>query len=152
MQSKLSQVQAARAAGVSRATIYRAIKQGRLSQVHDTDGSMHIDASELLRVFPDADLERAREHVRESDTGTNGHALEHDEIGELAALRDLVRELRDDKHHLRQEREQLLTMLRDRDESIARKDELLAEQMQTVKLLTDQRERKRRWWPWRRGI
>ncbi len=31
------------------------------------------------------------------------------------------------------------------------KDHLLLEQMRTVKLLTDQRERKRRWWPWRRS-
>ncbi len=37
-------------------------------------------------------------------------------------------------------------MLREKDETIAKKDRLLEEQMQTVKLLTDQRAAKRLWW------
>jgi hypothetical protein len=41
---------------------------------------------------------------------------------------------------------ELLAMLREKDETIAKKDRLLEEQMQTVKLLTDQRAAKRPWW------
>jgi hypothetical protein len=43
---------------------------------------------------------------------------------------------------------QLLSTIREKEETIARKDQLLAEQMQTVKLLTDQRVQKKRWWRW----
>src|SRR5947199_5147481 len=54
--TKLSQGQAARAAGVSRTTIWRAMKDGRLSYDKGPDGSFHIDLSELVRVFPEANM------------------------------------------------------------------------------------------------
>lgn len=42
---------AARAAGVNRSTLQRAIKNGRLSTTIDTAGKRGIDLAELLRVF-----------------------------------------------------------------------------------------------------
>jgi hypothetical protein len=42
---------AARAAGVSRTTLQRAIKSGRLSTITDAAGGRCIDLSELLRAF-----------------------------------------------------------------------------------------------------
>ena len=57
---KLTQAEAARAAGVSRTHILRAIKGGKLSAEKLDDGSVRIDGSELLRVWPNADLARAR--------------------------------------------------------------------------------------------
>jgi AcrR family transcriptional regulator len=153
MQNKLSQVQAARAAGVSRATIYRAIKSGRLSMTQETDGGMHIDASELLRVFPDADLERAREHAPDGQAGLHEQGDVHADEGELRALRELISELKEDKAHLRQEleraaaeraeivaeRTRLLSMLEE-------KDRVLAQQLEQVRLLTDARTQRKPWW------
>src|SRR3954454_17282856 len=52
---KLTQAEAARATGVSRTQILRAIKSGRLSSEKLEDGSVRIEVSELLRVWPDAD-------------------------------------------------------------------------------------------------
>jgi len=47
----LSLREAARAANVSRQTIYRHAKQGRLSTVLRDDGTKGVDTSELARVF-----------------------------------------------------------------------------------------------------
>ena len=44
--------QAAKAAGVSTATITRAIKRGRISAAKNNAGSWNIDPAELHRVFP----------------------------------------------------------------------------------------------------
>jgi hypothetical protein len=43
--------QAAKAARVSKATIHRAIKSGRLSAARQDDGSYQIDEAELCRVY-----------------------------------------------------------------------------------------------------
>jgi hypothetical protein len=158
--TKLSQVQAARAARVSRTTIYRAMKQGRLSAERDEFGNVHIDASELLRVFPGADLQRAHAHAPKD--APDGHAQPRAPltIEELVNLHAVVEDLRADKLHLRaeleraaaerehvaeeraraaEERTRLLTMLEE-------KDRQLAEQLQTVKLLTDARSQRKSWW------
>ena len=42
---------AAKAAGISRPTLYRRIKSGQLSTVRQSDGTKGIDSVELLRVF-----------------------------------------------------------------------------------------------------
>jgi hypothetical protein len=47
-----SPAQAAKAAGKSRPTIARAIKNGKLSAARADDGSYEIDPAELARVFP----------------------------------------------------------------------------------------------------
>ena len=44
--------QAAKAANVSKTTIQRAIKSGRLSATRRDDGSYDIDPAELRRAFP----------------------------------------------------------------------------------------------------
>ena len=43
--------EAAKAAGISRPTIYRRIKSGQLSTVKRPDGTRGVDGTELLRVF-----------------------------------------------------------------------------------------------------
>lgn len=50
----LSISEAARAWGVGRSTLQRAIKEGRLSATNQADGSKGIDTAELLRVFGEA--------------------------------------------------------------------------------------------------
>lgn len=47
----LTLTQAAKTAGIARSTLYRAIRNGRLSVVSQPNGSKGIDASELQRVF-----------------------------------------------------------------------------------------------------
>ena len=47
----LTITEAAKAAGISRPTLYRRIKSGHLSTVRQPDGTKGIDSSELVRVF-----------------------------------------------------------------------------------------------------
>ena len=47
----LTLTQAAKAAGIARSTLYRAIHNGRISVVSQPNGSKSIDTSELQRVF-----------------------------------------------------------------------------------------------------
>lgn len=49
---KFTLTAAAKEAGVSKGTISKALKSGRLSGDRQEDGSFQIDASELFRVFP----------------------------------------------------------------------------------------------------
>lgn len=49
---KLTAGQAAKAVGVSTATITRAIKRGRISAAKDEDGAWQIEPAELHRTFP----------------------------------------------------------------------------------------------------
>ena len=47
----LSMTQAAQQAGISRSTLYRCIKRGRLSATAQPDGTRGVDTAELIRVF-----------------------------------------------------------------------------------------------------
>jgi excisionase family DNA binding protein len=49
----LTLAEAALLVGVNKATLWRAIKQGRLSAQRQEDRSYRVEESELLRVFPD---------------------------------------------------------------------------------------------------
>ncbi len=156
--TKLTQTEAARAAGVSRTSIWRAIKQGQLSTERADDGSMRIDASELLRLYPDADFERAHERAPSSVLNAYERGDGSGEQADDRALLLLVDELRADKLHLRaeleraaQERERAAEERARLLSAIEQKDRLIAEQTEHVRLLTDQRKPKRRWFaPWRR--
>ncbi len=136
--TKLTQAQAARAAGVTRTSIWRAVRKGKLSAERMDDGSWRIDASELLRVYPHADLAHA---ANGGDSGTRARSSDERTVpgntvtqGEVRALRDYIDELRRDKERLErevaanaEERSRLLSMLEAKD-----------------RLLTDQRERTER--------
>src|SRR3712207_1173676 len=100
--TKLTQTEAARAAGLTRTSIWRAIKRGRLSAERAQDGGVRIDASELLRVFPEANLQRAQ--VRAPGNAVNAAERGNTHV-DLAALQRLVDELKADKLHLRAELE-----------------------------------------------
>jgi hypothetical protein len=53
--------EAAEKAGVNRATLFRAIKRGRLSGRRQDDGSWLVDAAELHRVYPSPGTEAPSE-------------------------------------------------------------------------------------------
>ena len=122
----LSQAQAARAAGVSRTSIHRALRSGRISGVQGPDGGVRIDPSELLRVYPDANLKqdvpRTRDVTRNDAYG-----------GERVALRSLIDELKGDKLRLTAELDRA-------HEEHARLLTLLERSSDQVRLLTDERQ------------
>src|SRR4051794_34479867 len=154
---KLTQAEAARVAGVSRTHILRAIKGGKLSAEKAEDGNVRIDASEVLRVWPDAGLKRARNSgntvkhrhgnsYRDSsnDAGNNNP---HDAVtaGD-GALKPLLDEIRADRDRLRTEldrergeRERLVRVI---EEQVA----AVRSQGEQIRFLTDQRERRPWWW------
>ena len=49
--SQLNMTKAAKAAGISRNTLYKKVKKGVISVTQDRDGNRVIDTGELLRVF-----------------------------------------------------------------------------------------------------
>jgi hypothetical protein len=113
--------QAAKAADVSKTTIQRAIKSGRLSASRQDDGSYVIDPAELHRVFPgvhrdgNGDGEMAS-FVTPHDTG--GLRVEIEMLRErVAALEadkdDLRRRLDESETERRQTQERLTALLTD---------------------------------------
>ena len=61
----LTLTQAAKTAGIARSTLYRAIRNGRISVVSQPNGNKGIDTSELQRVF--GPLQRATKPTRQYD-------------------------------------------------------------------------------------
>ena len=125
---KLSQSQAARCANVSRTQIHRLVKSGGLSVERDENGTVLIDPSELLRVYPNAGLGRARtprDKANRAPRGNNRNASGVEVLQrEVELLRERVQGLEADKDHLRTEVDRLIGVV---------------EQQQ--RLLTDQRPR-----------
>jgi len=111
--------QAAKAAAVSKTTIQRAIKSGRLSAAaRQQDGSYVIDPAELHRVFP-SDGNGDREMARSVTVNATGELR-----GEVEMLRerlaekeetigDLRRRLDDSETERRQAQERLTALLTD---------------------------------------
>ena len=61
----LTLTQAAKTAGIARSTLYRAIRNGRISVVSQPNGNKGIDTSELQRVF--GPLQSATKPTRQYD-------------------------------------------------------------------------------------
>jgi transcriptional regulator with XRE-family HTH domain len=140
VQNKLSQAQAARAAGVTQTQINRLIKSGKLSCEKTDDGRVLIEASELLRVYPGANIEEARKSGKPLTRKADG-AL--GETVNVSTLRELLDELK-------AQRDQHKTELAQRDDTIAdlrrRLDTSEEERRAMLRLLEDQRSKPRPWW------
>ena len=65
----LTLTQAAKTAGIARSTLYRAIRDGRISLVFQPNGSKGIDTSELQRVF--GPLQNATKQTKQHDAPQN---------------------------------------------------------------------------------
>jgi excisionase family DNA binding protein len=116
---KNSLTSAATATGISKSTIYRAIKSGKMSAIFE-DGVYKIDPAELHRVFSPVSVERAmKEEMTQSETQ-----------GETPLLKLEVDFL---KQQLEREREFVKSLER-------RLDESDAERRKLTKLLTFQQE------------
>jgi excisionase family DNA binding protein len=130
---KLTTVEAAEMAGVSRSTIWRACKTGKLS-AERAGKDFAIEVSELERAFPlkpDATSHSVAEKPGETAPSV---AVQQDETALVAELRRQIERLEIDKADLRQERDRLLS--------------LVERQTDQVQLLTDQRERQPWWHRW----
>ena len=109
---------AARAAGVGRATIQRALKSGRLSATTNEQGERVIDLTELLRVFgPLKQSEQLASSIASQlDTGS--------EQGSSAVLvevlREQLRKAEEREQQTQQEKAHLLALLEA--EQVARRD------------------------------
>jgi excisionase family DNA binding protein len=137
--TKLTQAQAARAAGVSRTTIWRALKEGELSYERGEGKNVLIDASELVRLYPHAVLERADERSVNDAANTREQEDAPANTGEIRALRELVTELRQDKARLQAEldreagdRRKLLEMLEAKDRFLTDQREHAAERKSSL--------------------
>jgi hypothetical protein len=140
---------AAKAVGVGKATISRAIASGKLSAEKQPDGSFAIDASELYRVFqPKPVADQASERTDTPGTPLRNGA-DHPPIANQPAEAKVV-------EALSREREQLLATIADLRMRLSESEqERRATAERLTALLTDQRKAAtppppRRWWHWRR--
>jgi len=99
----LSLGEAARHAGVSKTTIHRAIKSGRLSAQRNDDGTYSIDPAEVFRVFP-SEKRSVTVKVEQSETPSPPPVTP----SEVALLRERIAELQADRDAWRTQAERLL--------------------------------------------
>jgi hypothetical protein len=83
--------QAAKAAGISKTSLHRAIKSGRVSAVKGENGSYEIEPSELHRVYPPVGGEDCSANPDVGQDGTEETATETALLGrEVELLRERV--------------------------------------------------------------
>jgi len=117
--------QAAKATGISKPTLSRAIKNGKLSGQKQPDGSYLIDPSELHRVYPViAETSNDNGNVKQSETPSNPNGLQ----GKLEVLQE----------ERTRERQQLQATIDDLRGERERLLKVIEEQAGTVKQLTYQ--------------
>jgi len=119
--------QAAKSTGKSKPTITRAIKSGKISATRNENGSYSIDPAELHRVFP----------VLPSSSNSSPLVTHNETPNETAMLRVENEGLREQIQILRDERDDLRRRL----------DAETEDRRKLTTLLTDQRPKKRSWWP-----
>jgi len=119
--TQLTLQEAATQVGKSRSTIWRAVKNGKLSAHKQDGGDFLVDASELLRAYPP--VARATSQDTKDETTRNSNENSPLQV-ELEAAKQRIRELEADKADLRGERDKLLAVVQ--------------EQASSMKLLTDQ--------------
>ena len=129
--------QAADAAGVSKSTIHRATKDGRLSK----NAAGKIDASELARLYPESAKGGTGGTSRETSRGTvrddHGTANETPENSLLAVKLEAAERLAEERERELHHRDVTISDLRHRlDKSEQKRDEV---QTKLTALLTDQR-------------
>jgi len=127
---KLNKYQAAKAAGISRTTLDRHIKEGKLSVSKDGTGKSVIDIAELERVYNGVDINGTSQHVssEQNDTSNDNKTvqpeleilreyldrLETDRERERCQLEGVIADLRQDRDHWRQQATALLTDQREK--------------------------------------
>ncbi len=121
---KLNKYQAAKAAGISRTTLDRHIKEGKISVGKDGTGKTVIDVAELERVYSEVDTDSTSQNVagEQSETSNDNKAvhleleilreyldrMESDRDRERRQLENVIEDLRKDRDHWRQQATALL--------------------------------------------
>lgn len=111
----LSLRDAAEQTGVSKSTIFRAIKAGRMSAAKTADGNFAIDPAELFRVYQPVGMvaeERAAPVVPGQDATNSETAVKLAVMEmELQSLREMVIELRNARDGWQQQTERMTLAL-----------------------------------------
>ena len=134
---------AAKRAGMSRPTMWRLVRSGKVSARRNERGAWMLEQSEFARVFPES-FEQQNSSPN-SSTNRDEKAFERNALqGEIQILHEVVVELRADKVMLNerldraeQERQKLL--------------QVIETQAEHGRQLTDQRPRRSWWWRTFRG-
>ena len=105
--------EAARACGKSKATLSKAIKQGKISAVKNDNGSFSIEAAELHRVY-EINTETANSEQTETDKNAVVNTQKDNEIEllrvKLEAAQQRITDLEKDKDWLQAQTTRLLTV------------------------------------------
>jgi len=134
--ARLNISQAARAAAISRSSIYAHIKKGRLSSHKSEDGRVYVDSSELERVYGGLKTDGGQ------SVGSGVYGGTDDVHGSEARLEALQVENQMLREQLGKAEERTLEARSDARDLL----DLMKSQMQ---LLEAPSQRKRRWWQWR---
>jgi hypothetical protein len=134
--------EATKATGLSKTSLHRAIKSGRISAIKTENGSYEIDPAELHRVFP----------IAANRNSSSNHDLEQDGTSKISTETGVLRR---ELELLREERERERGQLSEQIDDLKRRldqaeQERRDKDRQLTALLTDQREgtaapAKRRW-------
>lgn len=101
----ISLMEAARLAGVSKSTMFRAVRNGKVSATRTEHGNFEIDPAEVARVFPDT-----RRPIHAERDGTGETRMAHlQEL--LAAAERRTAELIEDRDQWRAQAQRLAGML-----------------------------------------
>jgi excisionase family DNA binding protein len=106
----LSLGQAAQQVGISKSTIVRAVRKGRLSATRTPDGGYLIDPAELFRVYPPGGAEQrgVAHHATTADGGvaTELRIRNAEMASEITALRQILENERRRAEEIRVERDE----------------------------------------------
>jgi hypothetical protein len=116
--AKVSLTQGAKLAGVSRSTLNRHLKQGKVSKVNGSDGKPCVDTSELQRVYGSLSRDTPSQSVPLKQHGTHHDTAENDiEIAvlraELNATKEQLEETRKDRDEWKGQAKTLSVFLTD---------------------------------------
>lgn len=117
---KLTLGEAAKETTVSKGTLSKAIKTGKISAHRNEDGSFAIDPAELFRVFP-KQVETPQAEQSETPVKPHGNTTEATRLQvelevaqrEATILRDTIADLRTDRDAWRQQAERQTLLLQD---------------------------------------
>lgn len=102
--------EAAKAVGKSKATISKAIKNGKMSAVRQDDGSFDIDPSELHRVYPPTPPSTVHREQSETPQETAVNSSELIELRvKLEAAHKRIEDLEEDREEWRKQANRLLS-------------------------------------------
>ena len=129
----LSLTGAARETGVSKSTIYRAVKSGKISAKRNEDDEYEIDPAELFRVFEKQADAPPRREVTRSETAQN------ETPGEVEAIQRqmewLMKLAEQQREQLQESQEKWFEAMQEKDREMKERDEFWQQQLNEMKQL-----------------